>query len=124
AHAYKLIYASIMANRHEYVDLAIKLEPIDQSTLYEVLLKAPQTQADRYFQSTLNMYARNERVKQKKASWIEGAVRATPLTDAAGGKRNVRVILHIGSTKTGSTYLQHLMEQSRPALLRQGIWYP
>lgn len=124
AHAYKLIYASIMADHPDYVDAAVKLEPVDQDMLYEVLLKAPLNKAERDFQGALNMYARNERVRQKKESWIDGAVRAIPLTDAAADKRDVRIILHIGSTKTGSTYLQHLMEQNRPVLLQQGIWYP
>ncbi len=34
------------------------------------------------------------------------------------------LILHIGKPKTGSTSIQHLLANSRPALLAQGISYP
>ncbi|KUG28817.1 hypothetical protein ASZ90_001303 [hydrocarbon metagenome] len=35
-----------------------------------------------------------------------------------------RILLHIGATKTGSTFLQAFMETNRAELLRRGIWYP
>jgi hypothetical protein len=35
-----------------------------------------------------------------------------------------KIILHIGSPKCGSTYLQRVMVQNSEALLRQGIHYP
>ncbi|QFU74471.1 glycosyltransferase [Halioglobus maricola] len=35
-----------------------------------------------------------------------------------------RIILHIGSTKTGSTYLQHFCDLNRAELLNRGIWFP
>ncbi len=35
-----------------------------------------------------------------------------------------RVLIHIGSTKTGSTYLQHVLDLNRLELLKRGVWYP
>ena len=34
------------------------------------------------------------------------------------------LILHIGTTKTGSTSIQHVLAQNRDALLAQGVLYP
>lgn len=47
-------------------------------------------------------------------------------TTSAGGflDRNINVIIHPGTTKTGSTYLQHFFEVNRFTLLEQGIYYP
>jgi glycosyltransferase involved in cell wall biosynthesis len=35
-----------------------------------------------------------------------------------------KLILHIGSSKSGSTFLQHFCDLNRSQLLEQGIWYP
>src|SRR6476469_8908532 len=40
------------------------------------------------------------------------------------GRRSRPVYLHIGAMKTGTTYLQHLMEDNREALLRAGVLFP
>ena len=34
------------------------------------------------------------------------------------------ILLHVGASKTGSTFLQAWMDMNRHALLEQGIWYP
>jgi hypothetical protein len=39
-------------------------------------------------------------------------------------RRPPRVYLHIGAMKTGTTYLQHLMEDNRETLLRAGVLFP
>lgn len=38
--------------------------------------------------------------------------------------RGLRVILHIGMPKTGSSAMQEFLERNRLALLDRGIWYP
>ncbi|CAH6977955.1 putative Glycosyltransferase [Vibrio chagasii] len=38
--------------------------------------------------------------------------------------RKVKLVVHPGTTKTGSTYLQHFFEINRFTLLKQGIYYP
>lgn len=35
-----------------------------------------------------------------------------------------KVVLHIGTEKTGTTSIQHFMSQNRQALLAKGIVYP
>ncbi len=38
--------------------------------------------------------------------------------------KKVRLVLHVGMPKTGSSYLQNFMEINRLRLVRQGIYYP
>ncbi len=45
-------------------------------------------------------------------------------TSAAGAGRRRRIVLHIGSPKCGSTYLQQVMLSNRTRLARRGIGYP
>ena len=40
------------------------------------------------------------------------------------GHRRPRVYLHVGAMKTGTTYLQHLMEDNREQLLASGVLWP
>lgn len=35
-----------------------------------------------------------------------------------------KIIIHIGSTKSGSTYIQHFLDKNRVALFQRGVWYP
>ncbi|MCB5200640.1 glycosyltransferase [Loktanella sp. TSTF-M6] len=109
--AYGLLLAATMAQRADLIALARTLRPVPADTLYDIYLHAPQTPTEHRLQAALNTYARNERVTQAGAR-------------AAAPARPIRLIIHIGATKTGSTALQHLMDDNRPALLRAGIWYP
>lgn len=109
--AYSLLMAATCCKRHDMIETALKLAPVEASKLYEELLRDPTTTAEERLQGALSNYARNERVVQ---------VPALVTSDF----KKPRVIIHIGSTKTGSTVLQHTLEDHRPALLRQGIWYP
>ena len=36
----------------------------------------------------------------------------------------MKLMLHIGTSKTGSTYIQHFLNENRAELLDQGIYYP
>lgn len=111
AGAYGLLMAATRLRRRDLIDLAHSLEPIPADLLYREYRKEPASAAERGLQAALNVYARNERVGDPEKS-----PRMT--------KRRPRLIIHIGATKTGSTALQHLLEDNRPSLLRAGIWYP
>ncbi|WP_168201338.1 glycosyltransferase [Qingshengfaniella alkalisoli] len=110
AHAYGLLFESILSKRPDLIDAARHLKPIAQSQLYLEFLKDAPTPRERALADALSLYARNDRVRRSDAKEWNGP--------------KPRVVIHIGVTKTGSTYLQHLMEQNRPELLRKGVWYP
>ncbi|MEO1952774.1 glycosyltransferase [Thioclava sp.] len=109
--AYSLLMAATCCKRRDLIETALNLAPVEAPKLYEELLLEPATTAQERLQGALNNYARNERVVPVPAS-------------AASVFKKPRLIIHIGSTKTGSTVLQHTLEDHRPTLLRQGIWYP
>ncbi|WP_380054334.1 glycosyltransferase [Falsihalocynthiibacter sp. SS001] len=109
--AYPLMIAAMLCERWDMLKNALDLAPISQSTLYETLLQEPQNNTEAMFQSTLSKYARNELVT--KADVASAPTQPKP-----------RVIVHIGATKTGSTFIQHMLEKNRPALLRAGVWFP
>lgn len=109
--AYELLLVATRLKRRDLIDAALALKPIDAADLYQIFLKAPENAMEEDLQRALNRYARNERV-------IPVAPAASPT-----GTRP-RLIIHLGATKTGSTFVQHILDDSRPALLRKGIWYP
>ena len=111
ANTYGLLLAATRLRREDYIETAIGLLPVPADRLYAELLQEPKDAAQRDFQSALSLYARNERVV--------GPASAPPATN-----ERPRLILHLGATKTGSTLLQHLLEDNRAELLRAGIWYP
>ncbi|MHA3978360.1 capsular polysaccharide export protein, LipB/KpsS family [Halovulum sp. GXIMD14794] len=111
AGAYPLLVAAIRAGKAEMIDAALELRPVSQKKLYSEYLSSPENDGQAEWQRALNQYALNERVGLVQSSGLKPTGRP-------------RVILHIGSTKTGSTYLQNLMERNRPDLLRRGIWFP
>lgn len=113
AGAYGLLLAATRLKRRDLIETALALEPIGAADLYAEYLRAPETLAQQHLQEALNIYARNERVATDQSS----APLAVPTT-------RPQLIIHLGATKTGSTALQHLLEDNRPALLRDGIWYP
>ena len=43
---------------------------------------------------------------------------------ATGAGRKRRLVLHAGTPKTGTSSLQRCLDQNRPALAAQGVWYP
>ncbi|TGN62162.1 glycosyltransferase [Paracoccus liaowanqingii] len=113
AGAYGLLLAATRLQRADLIETALALEPIAAADLYAEYLRLPETPAQQHLQEALNVYARNERV----------AADPSPEAMAAPATRP-RLIIHLGATKTGSTALQHLLEDNRPALLRDGVWYP
>ncbi len=111
AGAYPLLAAAIRAGRADLVDVAIDAAPVPQDVVYETALAVPASPDEADLQAALNTYARNGRIRRVAPR------RSQP-------RRKPRIVVHIGTTKTGTTFLQNLMEQNRPALLRAGVWYP
>ncbi len=108
--AYQLLFEALRSRRYDYVDIVFAQEAITQETLFEEMLRPPETAREDAFQIALALYARNEKVIT--------ATGLDPVTEKP------RLVLHVGQTKTGSTFIQHFMEHNRAALLRAGIWYP
>ena len=113
AGAYGLLLAATRLKRYDLIETALGLEPIAAADLYAEYLRVPETLAQQHLQEALNIYARNERV-----------VAAPSLKDPVAPTTRPQLIIHLGATKTGSTVLQHLLEDNRPLLLREGVWYP
>lgn len=113
---YHLIVSALRTRMFEWIDVAVNQRAIPQSQLYDELLSKPQSDATRGFQMALSQYARNDLVFTDPMP-VKSRVPNT-------AHQKPRIIVHIGSTKTGSTYLQHLLDKNRPALLREGVWVP
>ena len=109
--AVELLIAGIRNRDAALVERAVRRTPIQQTELFQIYRSKPTTPEERRREVALNGFARNKLV--------------TPRRRFGPAKGPMpRVVLHIGATKTGSTFLQNLFERNRPALLRQGIWYP
>lgn len=112
ASAYPLAIAAILAKRPDLLRIAVDVAPVPQARLYEALRTDPSDRETADLQAALNRYARNERVTTALAP------------RDAGAPSRPRIVIHIGATKTGSTFIQNMLERNRPALLRQGVWFP
>lgn len=110
SYAYGLMFEALRSGKYGYIALAKELQPVRQTELMKIVLAEPKDTLEDAFQLALSRYARN------------GLVLAAPTENPV--KDKPRLVLHVGSSKTGSTYIQHFLERNRPALLRQGIWYP
>lgn len=110
--AFPLMIAAIRADRVDLLRHAVDLTAVPQKTLYQTLMSEPTSEVIADLQVAVNRFARNERVQ------------ISDITPAEGKITKPRVIIHIGATKTGSTYIQHMLEKNRAALLRKGVWFP
>jgi len=113
-HAYSLIFAGLLSEKYEYVRTAISLKPIQQEEYITEMLRVPESEADRQLQEALSLFARNGLVIHHKSAAVE----------AARKQKKPRLVIHVGSTKTGSTFIQHFLEQNRAALMRAGVYVP
>lgn len=57
-------------------------------------------------------------------AWEGGPTLPAPLSNVLGKETDMRLILHIGAPKTGTTHLQTSLNRSRRDLRAQGILYP
>lgn len=105
-----LFLAALRLRKWVWVMRAITENPIDQADLFLELLAVPDDTAASTFQAALSLYARNDQIKTAPGSYYKGV--------------RPRIVIHIGATKTGSTFIQHFLEKNRAALLREGVWYP
>ncbi|MBK4218124.1 glycosyltransferase [Paracoccus caeni] len=111
AGAYGLLLMATRMKRRDLIEGALALKPINANDLYRSFLQEPADIAEQDFQRALNRYARNDLVVSTGHAALPTGTRP-------------RLIIHLGATKTGSTFIQHILDDSRPALLREGIWYP
>ncbi|AFT70035.1 Capsule polysaccharide modification protein LipA [Alloalcanivorax dieselolei B5] len=108
---YQLATSALLARHFDLLAIAANRQPVQQDQLYDFQLAEPENARIANLQNALSTYARNEQV--------------TTLTHKASSiTKKARIVIHIGATKTGSTYLQHYLEKNRPALLRAGVWFP
>ncbi|MEA1052141.1 glycosyltransferase [Lamprobacter modestohalophilus] len=111
---YDMIIATLRSRRFDLLALAVAQAPIKQRDFLAVQLAEPHYDTDTALQGALNRYARNEKVLTERQ---EGHSRLI------SGKMP-RIVIHIGATKTGSTSIQSFFEMNRPAMMRQGVYYP
>ncbi|WP_323010882.1 glycosyltransferase [Paracoccus sp. (in: a-proteobacteria)] len=111
AEAYGLLLMATRLKRRDLIDIALTLRPVSADYLYQEFLKEPSDVLEEELQYALNRYARNERVVLSRPAFAPTNPRP-------------RLIIHLGATKTGSTFIQHILDSNRPKLLRRGIWYP
>jgi capsular polysaccharide export protein len=111
---YDLLIEAVRARRRDLIKIAIDNEAIDQSELYRLIMARSEERVPRSLIRALNLYARNERVRRSKYV----------IPKRRTSRERPKIVLHIGSTKTGSTTLQQFMSDNRAELLRHGIWYP
>lgn len=109
---YHLIVAALRSDRLDWLPLAVWQRAVPQERLYEEFMAEPDGSDKGDFQAALNVYARN------------GQVQTAARAPEANPPTRPRVVVHIGATKTGSTFIQHTLEKNRPALLRKGVWFP
>ena len=109
-HSYRLLFEALRQRRYGYVDTAVNETPLPQEQVMRTILAEPADAAAAAWQVAVSLYARNERVETARG-----------LDPVA---KKPRLVLHVGQTKTGSTHIQHFLEQNRPALLRAGVWVP
>ncbi|MDO6591631.1 hypothetical protein DS901_09535 [Loktanella sp. D2R18] len=112
--AYPLVFAAVLSGRFEFVQPTLDMSKIPQSDYIAEMLRVPEDAAERQFQEALSLYARNDLVTTDNDAVVLSQ-------DIA---QKPRLIIHIGSTKTGSTFIQHFLEQNRAALLRAGVYVP
>lgn len=110
--AYALILAAVLANEESLVHLAVHRAPVDQADYMRRMLEEPATVTASDLQVALNSYAKNGRIRTSDAHAEQGLA------------RSVRLVVHLGTTKTGTTSIQHMLDENRPSLLRRGIWFP
>ena len=105
-----LIVEAALADQFDLIEAAIEQRPIPSGRMYE-LYRRNDNEA---LVSAVNRYAQHH--VGLPSSGIPSLRRRS--------RGNARVVIHVGASKTGSSFVQHLLDQNRPALLRQGIWAP
>ena len=110
-----LFVASLRIGKWDFAQIASERGVVDLKLLFKELILEPVTPAQADFQYSLGVYSRNEFVSIGKDELRpEGCDKFELPT----------VVVHFGSSKTGSTYIQNFMEANKATLLSRGIWFP
>ncbi len=109
-----LALAALCAFRWDMFEIAARTKSILQVDYIAEMLHVPKTEVEQQLQEALSLYARNDLVTTKSEDIPKGQ----------NLEKKPRLIIHIGSTKTGSTFIQHFLEKNRAALLRGGLYVP
>lgn len=106
--------SAIQASRWDLLEIAAERLPLRQADYIQEMLHKPENDVEQQLQQALSLYARNELVARdgEAARMIRGI------------HQKPRLLIHIGATKTGSTTIQHFLENNRAALLRGGVYVP
>jgi capsular polysaccharide export protein len=108
--AYRLLFEALRSRRADLVDVAVNQESLPQEEVMALLRETPADARAADLQIAIGLYARNDQITTANIM--------TPVADKP------RLIIHVGQTKTGSTYFQHVLDLNRAALLRAGIYVP
>ncbi|SLN33199.1 putative glycosyltransferase EpsJ [Roseivivax jejudonensis] len=103
---YGLALAALRAGRADLVDCAVAGTPVDVADMVRTARGAPGSALAR----AIVAYARHT-----------GSTSAAP---PQAPRQEVRLLVHAGLSKTGTTALQHWLEANRAALLARGVYVP
>lgn len=103
---YHLALAALLAGREADLDHALNETPYELEAMLAEYAAAPEGA----FAAALNIYAGNDHVR--------------PAVPSLHRAPDVRLLIHAGMSKTGTTWAQHWLGANRPQLLAQGVWLP
>ncbi|WP_106746158.1 glycosyltransferase [Yoonia maritima] len=109
-----LALQAIYTSRWDILEIAADRKEIPQAEYLAEMLHNPENDEERILQEALSLYARNELVATDRDAVLHSKTI----------EKKPKLLIHIGSTKTGSTFIQHFLEQNRAALLRDGVYVP
>lgn len=107
----EVVFSAITAGKWSDLYKILNDEPFTVEYLHDIYYQVPVDDLASRYQAALNNYVKNDKIL------VEECVLPSDITLP-------KIIIHGGSTKTGSTYIQHFLDSNRPALLRNGVLYP
>lgn len=105
---YGVIVEALRSGNYALVDTVINGRSVAMRWVHKLYFKQPESGLS----IAINAYAR------------DGLASMDDIDQRAEAGTDIKVIIHIGSTKSGSTFLQHWLDRNRPGLFAQGIYYP
>ena len=106
---YGLIVEGLRHGRLDLVAAAAEGRPLAAETVYGMFL----SDDDPLLVAAVNRYAQHRPTLPQP-----------PAKARQPRNPSLRLIIHAGASKTGSSYIQHFLDQNRPALIRRGVWAP
>ncbi|WP_444907902.1 glycosyltransferase [Microbulbifer sp. SSSA008] len=105
---YHVIFEGVKAGEWQLVSDVVDGKKIDLDVAYSHLLSK-----NNHLSSAINKFIK----------YSNGSIRYSTSLDL-NEVVLPKIVIHIGSSKTGSTYLQHLLEGNRAALINAGVYIP